>query len=620
VNGGQDRLEFTDDAGIVDVPDVVDGPGVTDEPGLAEGVDPAAPLVVRVLPDEPAIGREFDYSVPDGMVDRVAVGTVVRVPLHGRRVGGWVTEVAARAPEGVALQPLARVSGWGPPPEVLELARWAAWRWAGRTASILRTASAPTAVRGLPRAPQRPAVAPAPVGTDDLAALAADALRRPVSVLRLAPAVDPHPVLLAAAGLGPVLVIAPRLGMARRAGLRLRRAGLPVAVLPDDWSLARAGWASAFGARAAAWAPIARPAAIVVLDEHDESLQQEQSPTWHARDVALERARRLDIPCVLVSPTPSLEALAAGDLITQSRSTERAGWPIVDVIDRCDEPPGSGLFSERLVDVLRSDLRVVCILNRKGRSRLSACDRCGVVATCERCEAAVIVSTEGELVCLRCDTVRPVVCIGCGGTKMRNLRAGVNRVREELEALVREPVAEITAERSDGRVTDTRVVVGTEAALHRVSAAEVVAFLDLDQELLAPRYRAAEEALALIAAAARRVGGRAGGGRVLVQTRLPRHEVVQAALLADPGRVSEAEAERRRVLGFPPARALAVVSGAAAPVWIDRFRPPLGVEVLGPADGRWIVRAADHAALCDALAGVERPPGRLRIEVDPSRL
>ena len=352
-----------------------------------------------------------------------------------------------------------------------------------------------------------------------------------------------------------------------------------------------------------------------------ESLQQEQSPTWHARDVAIERARRLDVPCVLVSPAPTPEALSVGRLLTQSRSAERDGWPMVDVVDRRDDPPGSGLFSERLVDALRSGARVVCVLNRKGRSRLSCCDRCGSVAVCERCESAVVQSSDGSLACLRCDAVRPVVCTRCGATRLRNLRAGVNRVREELEALVREPVAEVTAESAaDGRGPGTRVVVGTEAALHRVDGAEVVAFLDFDQELLAPRYRAAEEAFDLLVAAARLVGGRSAGGRLLLQTRLPRHEVLQAALLADPTRVTEAELTRRQLLGYPPSRALALVSGAAAPAWIERFDPPLGVEVLGPSDGRWIVRAADHATLCDALGAVERPPGRLRIEVDPLRI
>ena len=188
---------------------------------------------------------------------------------------------------------------------------------------------------------------------------------------------------------------------------------------------------------------------------------------------------------------------------------------------------------------------------------------------------------------------------------MKNLRAGVNRVREELEALAREPVAELTAERgTDAGGTGTRIVVGTEAALHRIHKADVVAFLDFDQELLAPRYRAAEEAMALLVRAARVVGPRSGGGRVLVQTRQPQHEVLQGALLAEPTRVSDAERERRQLLGYPPAKAMAVISGASAPTWIDAFDAPIGVEVLGPSDGQWIIRAANHELLCDALGSV----------------
>jgi len=575
--------------------------------------------VVRVRPDEPAIGKTFDYLVPPAMSEQIRVGTVVRIALHGRRVSGWVIEDHVNPPDGVELQPLIKVSGWGPPAELFDLADWVSWRWAGRPASVLRTASPPSVVRGLPRAPGR-IPPPVVVASDEVHELAREALTYSVTTLRLAPAIDPYPLLVAAAALGPILVAAPVASMARHLGLRLRRAGLPVALLPDDWSLARAGWAHVFGPRSAAFAPIANPSAIVVLDEHDESLQQEQTPTWNARDVLIERARRAGIPCILVSPVPSLEALDAGVLLTQSRSAERSGWPVVEVVDRRNDPPGSGLFSERLVDAMRGDGRVVCVLNRKGRSRLSSCATCGEVASCERCESAVVQQDDGSLVCLRCASVRPMLCVKCGGTKMKNLRAGVNRVREELEALLREPVAELTSERgTDAGGTGTRVVVGTEAALHRIHSADVVAFLDFDQELLAPRYRAAEEAMALLVRAARLVGSREEGGRVVVQTRLPHHEVVQGALLADPTRVAIAERTRRQLLGYPPTTAMALVSGAAAARWTEDFVPPVGVEILGPSEGRWIVRAHDHETLCNALAGAPRPAGRLRIEVDPLR-
>lgn len=203
---------------------------------------------------------------------------------------------------------------------------------------------------------------------------------------------------------------------------------------------------------------------------------------------------------------------------------------------------------------------------------------------------------------------------------MKALRQGVTRVRDEIQALVGEPVNEVTGARPVGEGPGSRVVVGTEATLHQIGRADVVAFLDADQELLAPRYRAAEQALGLLARAARVVGDKAGGGRVVVQTFVPRHEAVQAALHADPDRAARAERDRRELLRFPPVTAMAEVSGAAAADFVDAFGAPLGVEVLGPSDGRWLLRAPDHRTLCDALAVTERPSGRVRVAVDPTRV
>jgi primosomal protein N' (replication factor Y) len=226
---------------------------------------------------------------------------------------------------------------------------------------------------------------------------------------------------------------------------------------------------------------------------------------------------------------------------------------------------------------------------------------------------------DGELRCRRCDTTRPAVCAECGATRLKNLRVGIGRAREELEALAGEPVVEVSAS-SDDRLPDSRIYVGTEAVLHRVPDARVVAFLDFDQELLAPRYRVAEQAMALLVRAARLLGPRDRGGRLLIQTRLPRNEVITAALHADPGRLVVVERERRQALGFPPYAALAEVSGEAAATYVESLGQPLGLTVLGPADGRWLVRAPDHQTLCEALAATTRPPGRLRVAVDPLRV
>src|SRR5690606_23993453 len=151
-----------------------------------------------------------------------------------------------------------------------------------------------------------------------------------------------------------------------------------------------------------------------------------------------------------------------------------------------------------------------------------------------------------------CGAERPTVCSACGATRFKLLRPGVSRAREDVEALVGEPVAEVTAD--SGPLPAGRVYVGTEALLHRMDRADLVAFLDLDGDLLAPRYRAAEQVLAHLALAARLLGGR-GAGRLLVQTRVPDHDVVRAVLLADPGRFAAAEAARRAALKLPPTTA-----------------------------------------------------------------
>ncbi|MBW3547727.1 MAG: hypothetical protein KY452_06285, partial [Actinobacteria bacterium] len=527
---------------------------------------------------------------------------------------------------GVALRPLAKVTGWGPAPELLELAAWAAWRWSGRRAHLLRTASPPRAVRGLPSLDRGTLPSPAGAGAGG-GELTVEALSLARSVLRLPPAADVFPLVVEAARQGTTLVVAPSTVVAADLARRLRGAGVSSALVPGEWAAAAAGARVVVGARAAAWAPAVDLAAVVVLDEHDESHQEESQPTWNARDVAAERARRAGARCVWVSPCPSLEALVWAPQLVPSRSAERAGWPVVEVVDRRkEEPLRADLYSPRLVELVRAAAAAgagpaVCVLNRKGRAAMLACPGCGDLARCPGCGAVVAAGDEqAVLVCRRCEAVRPSSCLSCGAGRLKLLRPGVSRAREDLERLVGTPVEEITGDRATGAGTDARVLVGTEAVLHRAHSAAVVAFLDLDAELLAPRYRAAEQAMALVVRAARLLGGKAERGRLVLQTRLPRHEVVEAALHADPARVATAEAERREALRFPPTTALAVVSGAPAAAFVEKVRGQPEVEVLGPADGSWLVRAPDHRRLCDALAAVPRPPGRLRVAVDPPRI
>ena len=323
---------------------------------------------------------------------------------------------------------------------------------------------------------------------------------------------------------------------------------------------------------------------------------------------------------LLVSPCPTLTAIEWGPVTRPPHDRERKGWPIVEVIDRTDEEPWKrSLLTSELIRHLRDHTRrVVCISNTTGRARLLACRQCRELTRCERCDAAVIQVDDGSLVCLRCDTVRPPVCLACGAGRFANLRPGVNRLREELEAAANRPAVLITGDGPD-RPAEAGVYVGTEAALHRVDRADTVAFLDFDRELLAPRYRAAEQALALLVRAARLVGPRDRGGRIIVQTFLPHHDVVQAALLADPGRIVGGEQERRRMLGLPPYGAYAEISGSGSDEFVAGLEPTPGVTIAGDGE-QYVARADDWMELGRVLTAGERPPGsRLRIAVDPPR-
>lgn len=571
---------------------------------------------MRVLPDVVGIDRAFDYVVPtsweaDGRAERVVVGSMVRIPLAGRRVDGWVTAVEVEPESGVRLVELVKLRGMGPSPELLDLAGWAAWRWAGRRVAFLRAASPERMVAAA--AKRRPRD-PVPAGPRDVFD---DAFDHGVATVRVAPDDDGLGVALAACRRGDALILTADTARARHLAVALRRAGVSVALAPDEWAAA-AGGATVVGTRSAAWMPMLDLAAVVVIDEHDERFKEERTPAWHAREVALERARRAGVPAVMTSAVPSLEALRAGPLLRRDRSIERDDWPIVDVLDRRDEDPTkSGPFAADLRRHIDGDRRVVCVLNRTGRARLLACAACGELVRSDD-GGQIMRLVDDELVSADGLERRPVVCTGCGSTTLKTLRMGVERASEELEAFLGEPVDEITA--ASEQRPQRRVAIGTEAVLHRIDRADVVVFLDFDQELLAVRQRGAEQAMAMISQAARLVGGRGSGGRVVVQTRQPEHEVILAAGRGDPSLVAVAERDRRRPLRLPPYGAQVSISGEGAAALIDSFGTVEGVQVRGPLDDRWLLRAESHAPILDRLAEIERPAARVRIDVDPLRV
>lgn len=669
------------------------------------------PAVVRVLPDVSGLDKEFDYRLPAAVVATrpslaAFVGAIVRVPLHGRRVVGWI--VAVDPPEVVSaerLHDVIAVVSHGPAPELLELAAWASTRWAaGRLRPFLVAASPARRVPTLPSARRtapveidaadpvveaygrlvRGAVLPArrptePTG-ESLAhttlgdprpwlpsanraaeARIADSLpgdsgglagpdqhdRGASGTIAVSPTTSPVQLIAALANDGPVLVAVPAVARAAAIAAALRRRGLTVALVPEDWARAAAGVDVVIGARAAAWAPCPGVRSIVVVDEDDDALQEERAPTWHARDVLAERARRAGARFVQTTPAPSVAGGVGMPAVAIRWESMVAGWPMVEIVDRTDDEPwASSLVTSRLIHFLRQpELTVVCVHNVPGRARVLACRGCRALARCTRCDAAVALTDDQQFSCRRCGERRPPVCAECGRGAFANLKPGVTRLAEELSAAAGRPVATVTAVTtgfpgvaggpgagsgaatgsSTGFATDVAagVYVGTEAVLHRVPRADVVAFLDIDRELLAPRYRAREQTLTLLVRGARLLGPRRRRGRLLIQTYLPDDTLLQSVFRNDPLRATADEFRRREPLRLPPTVALAAVSGEGSDELIAALRaqqPPVAGLSIGGNPDRHLVSADDWTELGAALIAAKQQSGsRPRIEVDPPR-
>ncbi len=213
-----------------------------DEPSAPSDIETARPegRVVRVLPDVVGIDRAFDYVVPtsweaDGRAERIVVGSMVRIPLAGRRVDGWVTAIKVEPESGVRLVELVKLRGMGPSSELLDLAGWAAWRWAGRRVAFLRAASPERMVAAA--AKRRPRD-PVPAGPRDVFD---DAFDHGVATVRVAPDDDGLGVALAACRRGDALILTADTSRARHLAVALRRAGVSVALAPDEWAAAAGG-------------------------------------------------------------------------------------------------------------------------------------------------------------------------------------------------------------------------------------------------------------------------------------------------------------------------------------------------------------------------------------------
>ena len=576
--------------------------------------------VARVVPDVTGVDKIFDYLVPEALSNDVVVGVRVRVPLHGRNVAGWVIEIG-EASEGLEvskIRSVIKVLGLGVTTEIVELAQWATKRWAGRIRAFIST-SAPKNL--IARAPASRYIPRSMQFKSD----AFDAIKRFDSgLITVSPSTNLATFVSAVACDGPTIVILPTQNRVKLLSAALKANNFSVAAWPQDWASALGGVDVVVGTRSAVWAPVARFANIVVVDEHDDLLQEERSPSWHARDVAIERAQRQGARCILLSPIPSLTARNwAGERVVTDLQKP---WPQVAVIDRNSETfKGRSLVTSELIAELRDKSRkIICVYNTKGRARLIACGACRTILRCEKCDAAMTQGDKASLVCPRCSDVRPVVCQSCGSSSCAVLKPGVARLREELESAANRPVVEVT-NMSDDFNTRSNIFVGTEAVLHRVHSADTVVFLDIDAELFAPRYRASEIVTTLLVHAARVVAKSEHEPKIMLQTNTPDNQLLIGLKNGDLSEFFTTETARRMMLKFPPFGSIARISGKGTKEFIETINGSLEFSsiaqtVIEDTDSG-LVRAGSWQELNHVLTHATRPPkSRIVIHLDPPRI
>lgn len=388
------------------------------------------------------------------------------------------------------------------------------------------------------------------------------------------------------------------------------------------------------GARSALFLPFADLGLIVVDEEHDASYKQEEGPIYHARDMAVVRARLGDIPAVLVSATPSLETVVnveSGRYAGLHLPDRHAGalLPDVRVVDMRAAKLDSGAWlsptlKETLTKTLAEGEQAMLFLNRRGYAPLTICRACGHRLQCPRCTAWLVEhrgpSGAPRLQCHHCGfaSARPRQCPACAAEdRFAACGPGVERLAEEVERAfpgVRHVIAASdtiagpkAAAEIVRRIEDHEVdlVIGTQivAKGYHFPMLTLVGVVDADLGLAGGDLRAAERTYQLLYQVAGRAGRADRPGRVLLQTYTPQHPVMAALTAGDRERFLAAEKEARRQAGMPPfGRLVALIVSGEDEALVERTTRALaraapkapGVLVLGPAPAPFALLRGRH--------------------------
>jgi len=647
-------------------------------------MEPAAPTTrVSVL-----LPTKFDAALTYAAESALAPGTLVRVPLGSRMVVGAVWDDAPDSQ--IKVKPVAEILDFQPLPESLRrFVDWVASYTLAKRGDVLALGLK----EPLLAAPPKRAKAFVFGGADpdrDGPVLSADQARAAAALV----AAEGFKVTLldGVTGSGKTEVYMEAVAQALRAGRQvlvllpeialsiqfLARFSARFGAAPAVWhseltpaqrretyrAVAEGRADVVVGARSALFLPFPKLGLIVVDEEHETAFKQEDGVMYHARDMAVVRAKLSACPCVLVSATPSLETIEnalSGRYARVDLSARHGGaaMPKVELVDLRADPPERGRFlSPKLLAAMQETLargeQSMLFLNRRGYAPLTLCRRCGHRLACPHCSAWLVEhKASPRLSCHHCgySLRRPDACPSCEAeNSFVPVGPGVERIAEEVaedfpgvEHLVMASdiiAGPVQAAAAAGRIErrEVGIIIGTQMVAKgwHFPHLTLVGVVDADLGLGGGDLRAGEHTVQMLHQVAGRAGRAGAPGRVLLQSFAPEHPVMQALLSGDLPDFYAQEAALRRPGHWPPFGRLAalIVSATDVARALARAAPQgRGIEVLGPAPapiallrGRFRRRlllkttrdVAVQTVLRAWLARVEVPRAvKLEVDVDP---
>jgi primosomal protein N' (replication factor Y) len=345
------------------------------------------------------------------------------------------------------------------------------------------------------------------------------------------------------------------------------------------WQLAQSGKANiVIGTRLSVFTPLPHLKMIIIDEEHDGSYKQQDSMRYHARDIALVRAKRLNIPIILGSATPSLESWFNVSqqkyalLSLRERAVTAAQLPEIDCIDTTNVNLKKG-FTPQLIKALKTRIergeQSLLFINRRGYSPVLLCSSCNWIAPCTRCSARLVVHLGKRVLrCHHCGHEQRIVsqCPDCGDADLHPTGHGTQRLEETLQELL--PNARIARVDRDSiskkgalveildavHANQIDILIGTQmlAKGHDFPNLTLVGVIDTDGALHSPDFRASERLFAQLMQVSGRAGRADKKGQVLIQTQFPFHELFNALRIQDYVSFANAQLEERELIQFPP--------------------------------------------------------------------